>query len=83
MSNQGTPVPDYAAMERLTPGHTYKIEFDDCCVKGALTAEFIGYERDKDGNPKTAIFVEGHLTLLWGAYTATDLTARKDTPERH
>lgn len=58
----------------LNPGTRYTLELDDCCVKGELSAVFLRYELDEDGDPDQAVFDIGTIGPMWGQWEATEAT---------
>lgn len=53
----------------LEPGRTYRVEFDDCCVKGSFTselAEIVPDERDAGDYPDELRWVNGVVLEEFG-----------------
>jgi len=61
----------------LTPGHIYRVEFDDCCVQGHFIGVFIEIRViDDQGAPfeDAIVFDSGELQPVdWGQWTITEI----------
>ena len=73
---------------KLQPGRRYRVQLNDCCIKGGFTAQFVKYEFEKEDAEDNAppfwadTLWDNGVTLgpLWGLWDAEEVPGSGISP---